>query len=102
MSPEKVESRNPLRVCTSRPDVTSQTLMDRFSADVAIRRLSGLKATNGEVVGLLWLPPDRLRKSRPVAVSHNLTMLLRADVVASSRPSGLKIRRVTPKLFSAV
>ena len=91
-----------LRVCSSRPLLTSQTLTESVPEAAAIRLLSLLKAMNGEIPIPPCGPLEILRNSRPVLVSQSLIELLRNVAVANKRPSGLKTRRVAPKkLFVA-
>ena len=91
------EACAPESVCTSPPVVTSQILTELLPAAAARKRPSPLKAKTGARLFVFWPPLDRSRNSRPVAVSHNLIVLLRNVAVASSRPSGLNINRVAPK-----
>src|SRR5882762_6065109 len=93
----KVDCPPPASVCNSCPEIASQTFTELLPAAAASRRPSALKATTGERPVEFWPPVDRLRSSRPVAVSHNLIVLLRKVPVASRRPSGLNTRRVAPK-----
>src|SRR4249920_2831607 len=65
------EACPPVKLCTSRPVLTSQTVTELFPPDAASKRLSGLNANIGERL-VVFCPPERLRSSRPVAVSHNL------------------------------
>ena len=87
----------PESVCTSPPVVTSQILTELLPAAAARKRPSPLKAKTGARLFVFWPPLERSRNSRPVAVSHNLIVLLRNVAVASRRPSGLNINRVAPK-----
>src|SRR5262245_28730464 len=86
----------PVNDCTSRPVVTSQTLTALLPPEAASKRLSGLHAKTGDRLDVLVPPFERLRSSRPVAVSHNLIVFVLNVAVASSRPSGLNPRRVAP------
>src|SRR5438552_3530138 len=67
------EPCDPESVCTSRPETTSHTFTALSPAGTAINRLSRLKATTGDRLIGFWLPLDRLRSSRPVAVSQSLS-----------------------------
>src|ERR1043165_7551247 len=66
----------PVNVCTSRPVLTSQILTELLPPEAASRRLSGLKAKTGERLVVFCPPDERLRSSRPVAVSHNLIVFV--------------------------
>src|SRR5436190_15357661 len=66
----------PVKVCTSRPVVTSQTVIELFPPDAASKRLSGLNANTGERLVVFCPPVERLRSSRPVAISHNLIVFV--------------------------
>src|ERR1041385_1333954 len=66
----------PLSAWTSRPVATSQTLTVLLPPDAASKRLSGLQAKTGDRLDELVPPLERLRSSRPVAVSQILIVFV--------------------------